>query len=267
VRRFRAGFGALWLLVVAASGTARAGAYSYPAGQGQVIVAAVFTQAGRQFDLSGKFIPTDRFRKLEAEAYIEYGLTDWLTAVIKPFGGKQGFGAGSLGSLYPASAVGAEVGARVHVATLGSITFAVQADGIMPGRGLSPNATLLSDGDAGARLSALATWNFRLGAWPSFVDLDVGYRWYADRLPDEWHGDVTIGIRPWPRLLVLLQSFNTGPAPGAGPRSLAYRQDKLAASLVYDLGAWSIQGGFLTTVAGMNAPAEQGVLLALWRRF
>jgi len=42
-----------------------------------------------------------------------------------------------------------------------------------------------------------------------FVEAEGEYRFYAEDQPGEWRIDLTGGLRPLPRLLVLLQSFTS----------------------------------------------------------
>ena len=87
-----------------------------------------------------------------------------------------------------------------------------------------------------------------------------------DPYPNEARLDATIGVRPIPRLLILLQDFASyAPRQGTLP-CLAY--SKLQPSLVYDLApAWSVQLGFVRTIAGRGIVRETGPIVALWHRF
>jgi hypothetical protein len=74
------------------------------------------------------------------------------------------------------------------------------------------------------------------------------------------------GLRPLPRLLVMLQSF-TSIVNG----SLEFGHvswTKLQPSLVYELTPkWSVQIGGFVTVAGINAGRELGPTAGVWYRF
>jgi protein XagA len=74
----------VWLLLILAAGDARAGAWLMPPGQGQVIAGTAFSGSNRAFDAHGNLIPVPSYKKFELGAYIEYGLTDWLTLVAAP---------------------------------------------------------------------------------------------------------------------------------------------------------------------------------------
>ncbi len=50
--------------------------------------------------------------------------------------------------------------------------------------------------------------------------------------------------------------------PGRDPRWA-----KVEAGVVRSFGAWRVQAGWRSTVAGRQTPAEDGPVLALWRTF
>ncbi|MDQ6703114.1 MAG: hypothetical protein M3Z96_08455, partial [Pseudomonadota bacterium] len=82
----------------------------------------------------------------------------------------------------------------------------------------------------------------------------------------EWRIDLTMGLRPWPRLLMMLQSY-TSIATGAG--QFGHESwTKLQPSLVYAIAPqWSVQIGGFITVAGINAGRELGPTAGVWYRF
>ena len=125
-------------------------------------------------------------------------------------------------------------------------------------------------GDTGGagEVRALAGHNFAIGSWPAFVDAEAAFRLRSAGPPDEWHGDLTLGLRPWGRVMLLLQSFNTISAGAGGPSFPAWRSDSLAASVVYELDAhWSLQAGLFGTIAAVNTNTERGAVVAVWRKF
>jgi hypothetical protein len=103
----------------------------------------------------------------------------------------------------------------------------------------------------------LAGRNVVVAAMEGFVEAQAGYRFYAAGQPGEWRIDLTMGLRPLPRLLVMLQSY-TSIVNG----SLQFGHvswTKLQPSLVYDIAPrWSVQIGGFITVAGINAGRELG---------
>ena len=80
-------------------------------------------------------------------------------------------------------------------------------------------------------------------------------------LPDETRIDATAGAHLNEDWMVLAQAFG-GQADDGGPRWLS-----IEASVVRDLGDWSIQAGWRQAVAGRETPESGGPVIALWRRF
>ena len=73
-------------------------------------------------------------------------------------------------------------------------------------------------------------------------------------------------MRPWPRVLVLVQDFSSF----APSRGMVARQSssKVQLSAVYDLSRrWSVQVGGFHTIAGRDVVREMGPFGALWYRF
>jgi protein XagA len=86
--------------------------------------------------------------------------------------------------------------------------------------------------------------------------------------PDEFHTDITLGVRPYDRWLILMQSFNVI-SEGAGSWGYPdYSYYKLQLSAVYALThALSLQLGGYTTYWGRNALQENGMVLGVWYKF
>ena len=109
--------------------------------------------------------------------------------------------------------------------------------------------------------------SFALGAWPAFVEVAPGVRLRTEPFPSEARLDLTFGLRPIPKLMLLLQGFASA-APSRGTLVQRTSYAKLQTSLVYDLSHWwSVQLGGFQTIAGRNAIRDAGPLAAIWRRF
>ncbi len=104
---------------------------------------------------------------------------------------------------------------------------------------------------------------------PVFAEAQVGYRWRGGRNPDEIILDATLGVRPLPRLMLLLQGFNAvALQPDRRFGGGRMRRHKLQPSLVWSSGeGWSLQVGAFATLAGRETPQERGLVAALWWRF
>jgi hypothetical protein len=107
---------------------------------------------------------------------------------------------------------------------------------------------------------SLETWGF-----PAFLDVQLGYRSRGQN-GDEIRADLTFGVRPQPAVLLMAQSF-TAIAPWPSTAS-SFAAQKFEVSGVYDLNRiFSVQLGFVYAPFGANAPAERGIISAVWARF
>ncbi|HWU13101.1 MAG TPA: hypothetical protein VN157_03730, partial [Caulobacter sp.] len=95
-----------------------------------------------------------------------------------------------------------------------------------------------------------------------FAELQVA-RLRRSGLADETRVDVTAGLRPAPRWLLMVQTF----AGQADSKPFRSRWCKSEISVTRDLGAWSLQAGWRQAMLGRETPADHGPVLAVWRRF
>ncbi|PXW56332.1 hypothetical protein C7450_10881 [Chelatococcus asaccharovorans] len=257
--------------VLLANRGAHAGAWTLPAGRGQAIVTGTFQKADRYFDAQGRTIRGPDYRKFEATAFIEYGLTDTLTAILSP-----SLLSTRVAGPAPADYTGlgyTEIGARYRIVDRDGWIVSAQAIAAFPGptNPLNPAEVCCTDKYADARL--LIGKSFMLGRWPSFVDAQAAYRLRAGAASDEVRLDLTFGIRPLPQWLFLAQSFNvlaTNGLAGGGLLGLlsGTRYHKVQVGAVWDFADnWSLQVAGVATLQGKNAPLERGLVSGLWYRF
>jgi len=240
------------------------GAWLLPPGQGQIIAATFYSESNRAFDARGQLVPVPDYRKFELGTYIEYGLTNWLTLVASPSyvrirNPPPGQSYNGLGE----SEIAARVG--LYRTDTGVLSFQVglRSPGFSFADSLGPFAVRRA---ASLDVRGLAGRNVVVAGMEGFVEAQGAYRFYAAGQPGEWRIDLTMGLRPWPRLLVMLQSY-TSIVNG----SLQFGHvswTKLQPSLVYNIAPqWSVQIGGFITVAGINAGRELGPFAAVWYRF
>jgi hypothetical protein len=242
------------LTAALAAGAARAGPWTQPAGQGQIILKYEDMVASRGFDPDGELadLPAER-RDRSVGLFAEYGLTDRLTLQLKgdwqqgedAFVDYDGRGPLEIGLTWQVWR-----GARTAVSLYGGY-----ADG-GEGRNAGYAAPGIGDHDWEARLSVGRS----LADGRGFVDVQAARR-FRDGLPDETRADATAGVHLNDDWMVLGQMFG-GVADDSGARWL-----NVETSVVRRLGKWSVQAGWRQTVTGRETPAAQGVVLAVWRRF
>lgn len=262
----RLALAALLALALAVPSRAWAAAFNEPAGEGIVIVRGTADRGARSFDRKGHVVRSNAYTKREADAYVQYGVTDWLQAIVKPdivstsLGGRPGGRYTGIGT--------SEVGAQLQVLRDGPAVFAVQGTVHLPATTRNRNLALIGNTSRDADGRALAGLLFDLGPWPSFVDGEVGYRIRSAGAPDEVRLDMTVGTRPRPDTLLLLQSFTTVPTAAGVPFFPRSTYSNLEASVVYDLDThFSVQVGAFITIDGRNALRERAVETSIWYRF
>ncbi|MGA3302678.1 MAG: hypothetical protein ABSC72_05240 [Methylovirgula sp.] len=245
--------------------SAEAGAFLEPPGQGEIITAASFSDSTRFFDSNGKLIPIPAYQKFDLGSYIEYGLSDRVTLVVQPF---ADVAHQDIAKPVQPFAATTDFGARFGLASFGATVISVQVLAHLPLTETSTASGLFDqDRTPGADLRLLLGHGFQINTMPGFLDLAVSHTWLGDGLPDEWHAEATVGMRPIPKLMLLLASYSTI-SPAGGAVCAPWYWMKLQPSVVYDLSQqWSVEGGFFASVFGANAGRELGPTAALWYRF
>jgi len=263
--RARGGGLAVFLICgcVLAGGRAAAGAWTQPAGQG-LMIDTLYGWTGDGAPWGGnKGVDQRRF---DAQSYVEYGIDDNWTLF-----GQAALEDYRLGQPTPDVYQGldySDIGLRRKLWSTGEWVFSGEATLFLPGA-YNPAASAQAGNTGGAGEGRLlAGTNFTLGPWPGFVDAEAGYRLRTAGPPDEWHADLTIGLKPAPGVMLLLQEFGTVSMPTADPNFPAWRQSIVEASVVVPLvDRWSVQFGWFTSVWTVKTNTERGAALSVWRTF
>jgi hypothetical protein len=211
---------------------------------------------------------TPRYNKFEAQALIEYGITDRWTAIINP--GLQKIDIAAPVSAERTGLGYTEFGARYGILQSPDWVVSGQATLRVPGTTDTSNPAAIGYTDVEADLRALLGHNFKLYNMQAFFDLEVAQRVRTAGYPSEFRADATFGVQVLPQWLLLAQSFNVI-SEGAGNTTYdvgSYEYYKLQLSAVYSLTpTWEIQGGGYTTYAGRNALQENGLIFGVWHQF
>jgi protein XagA len=261
--------------IAGAPATAFGGAWTMPQGTGQVIE-TLYGWTGFGPPWGGN--PPANQSRFDAQTYVQYGLTDSLTAF-----GETAFEHYAIGEPTPNTYNGLDysgLGLRQKLWSTGDWIFSGEATAFIPG-GHDSHAPA-QEGNTGwageARLNAgrnftLASipgfgWFPGLGAVPGFLDAEVAYRLRTQGPPDEWHGDLTVGLRFTPQIMLMLQEFTTVSMSTDNRSFPAWRQSVVEASVVYALNnKWSLQLGLFSTVWTVRTNTEHGLALSVWRNF
>lgn len=253
-------------LVLAASLEARAGAWLLPEGEGQAILTLRSVDAREGFGPSGADEVVPDLSKTEAELLLEYGLRDHTTLVFRPqltsvsigepvFAERQGVGY-------------TELGVRRRLWQGERSVFSVQGMARIPGTEEAENPAAAGHTELETDLRLLGGRGFEIAGRDAFLEAQAAYRARLGDPPGEARLDLTFGVRAHERLLLLVQSFNVASDGSAQGVFSDGRYHKLKLSGVWEVAeGWSVQLGWVATVAGEEALKERGVVAALWRRF
>lgn len=257
----------LGLALLGAPGIAWAGAWTMDAGRGQVITTGTFSQANDAFDGSRNTVSIPRYRKIEIEPLLEYGVTDRLTLMFGP-----SFQHIDIAPPIDASRTGlgyTEFGGRFGIWRGDSWVFSGQTLVRVPGTSQTGNPAAIGYTNTEIDLRALLGKSFTLGNMPAFIDLQAAQRVRTGDPPSEFRFDATFGLWVAPQWLLLFQSFNVvSEGAGTGPFFPAYDYEKLQISVVYNFTpAWAVQLGAFTAFNGRNALQENALVTGLWYRF
>ncbi len=255
--------------------TAHGAAWTQKKGDGLIIASFTYDTAKKSFNAVGGLESSPDFEKLEANIYIEYGFTDWLTVLLLP--GYQQVSTGFSGAKRVESGINnTGLGGRLRLFKKGGHVVSVEGTFFLPGGLNTAETTVLSRGNGDLEFRALygasRDFTFFSRTFPGFLDVQVGYRQRDGAPANEFRADMTFGLRPFKRWQILAQSFNII-SDGAGKQTAqnafpAFNIHKAQLAGVYDVSKrFSIQIGGFRTLVGRNIVRESAAFGAIWIRF
>ncbi len=245
------------LLAAAFSRPAQAGAWPQAPGETLAILKHERSAADEVFDASGGRVAMAGRADDAVSLYVERGLTRRLTLQ-----GQAGWTRGEDGFADYAGRGPLELGLRYNLVRSGRSAVSVYVGAALAGEGR--NAGYAPPGAGGTDIEArlLAGRSLAFAGHAAFVDLQLA-RLDRTGLPDETRLDLTLGVEPTDRWLILVQTYagQAGDGPG-DPRWL-----KLELSAARRVGEWRVQAGWRQTLTGRSTPVESGPVFAVWRSF
>lgn len=256
--------------------------WTQSAGHGQVITKIAAFQTTQAFDRHGNTTSLagsgSRFRRLDLNPYVEYGLTDRLTGVANLF--ISSLESRQAGTTERGTDPGdQEFGLRYRLSPRADASpiFAVQGLVKLPlygnGPGLRPGA---GQYDAEGRL--LVGHSLQFGGASAYLVAAPGYRWRSNVPANEWRLDLIAGIKPTVRWLITgevqgVRSVGTigssvGAVPGNPGEGLNYQRwrAQLAATWFIESNVGLMLGAY-HDIAGRNVAKGTGMFAGLWLRF
>jgi hypothetical protein len=240
-----------------------AAAWTLDARHGQAIITTTASRADEGFDGSRSLHSRSRYQKLDTQALLEYGLTDRLTLILAP--GLQHIQVGTSSAATDGNPYYVEAGARLGIWNGSNWVFSGQATLHWTANSGGTNSIPVDNTGTQIDMRALFGYGFRFAHRPAFLDLQAGQRFRSGGTPDEVHVDLTFGVRPSSRWLLMAQLFSVV-SEGAGRSGIpSYDYFKFQPSAVYSLtDRWALQFGGFTTYTGRNSIQENGLLLGAW---
>jgi hypothetical protein len=246
-----------WLLLGPAlwPGEARAGFLQKP-DTTQVITLATLGGFDSAFDHAGRLRRSATFAKAAVDTHVSHGWSERVTLLAQISSERLRPAVINAGDGYDAT-IGL-FGARWRIGAVGAMTLSLQP---MVGYGLSTTGRGVV-----ADLRIVAAQSFTIAGAPAFIETQFGYRHGAPGQPREWRTDLTFGVRPAERWLLLQQFFLAHGVCGAAAAACARLKTQVSA--VYEITpSWSVQLGLFATIAGQRAALEAGGVLGVWRQF
>ena len=248
---------------------ALAGALTQDQGKGIQITTVTLLSGRTEFNNFGNQVPVATYKKQDLASWYEYGVLPWLTYVATSDANNVSVGApenlSSRGLGLSGNGLRALIWSQNSLALSTQILEQVQSDKtrLYPALvGLPPSQT---------DFRVMGGWYNYMRNMPSYFEVEGAYllRTGGAANANEWHVDLTAGIRPRQDWLVLAQMFTIiSDRLKLFDKNTHYTSTKAQFSAVYDFNeTWSYQFGAYISIAGSNTLREKGVVMAVWRRF
>lgn len=252
-------------------GTARAGAWTLPAGEWEMHNSLLYYTSDEFFNERRNRDPISRYDKVEFATYGEYGWDDTLT-----LGGNVALNATTTQAAneWNHGISDPEFFARKRLWKGDSAVFSLQPLVKLPS--VSRDSRLPRSGtrEWDAELRLLGGTSFQWINHHHYFDAGLAYRKRFGDLADQVRFDLTLGLRATEKLTIMPQLFTTWrlEEPNRSDRAQIFENDynlvKPQLSAVYALTESSaLQGGFFHDVYGKNSGQGSGVFISTWHKF
>jgi len=249
----------LWaaLAALCVAGTAHAGAWPQAPGATQVIIGYEPAAAKHGWDANGQQVPLGNWREQSASVFVDHGVTPHLTVTARVTYKDYHTDFDRFSGL---SSI--ELGGRWTVRRTDKAVFALGGS-VESGKGRRSDFDVSTRQGTDTDLRAYYGENFRFHGIEAFADIQLA-RHLRQYDADQWRADVTYGLKPSPKWLLLGQVF-----AGRTDRRAWGRAEWANAqfSAVRDFGPLCVQMGWRRTLYGRNVPVVNALIVGLWRSF
>ncbi|MCE2926355.1 MAG: hypothetical protein LW823_01735 [Rickettsiales bacterium] len=246
-----------------------AGAWTQPAGKGQVIVNTLYYSTDELFNNQGNKVKQARYSKYELNPYFEYGLTDAITA-----GANLSFQRASQSSATNWGVGDSEFFLRTRLFQSDGLVFSLEPMLKLPSPESFNERPQLGGRSIDAGLGASLGYGFSAWGQNHFVNIDAGYRHRFNDPKDQIKLAGTLGVSVTDTLMILPQIFATYRV--SDPSVVSFTQSsgddynllKGQISVVYRYqDGVSFQLGAFSHLDGKNVGSGDGVLFSVWKSF
>lgn len=255
-----------------------AGAWTEPAGHGQIILTNSLFRTGTNFDDAGDpepFAYAGRFHQLVFNPYVEYGVTARNSLIVNANVPRLNF-SNQYSSATSAGLGDVELSLKRRLNSVESPwVFSTQFTVLVPAYSTNRNP---APGNHNVDLEGrfLQGRGFTLARRHAFYDLEVGYRYRHGPPADQVRADATLGFDAAHWLTLMGQFFTIKGMRNGEPISANSNPNaqsdfdlyKYQPSLVFNLGRGTrLQFGMNSAFSGRNTGMGHAALLALWKTF
>lgn len=211
--------------------------------------------------------PIGQFQRLESNNYFEYGLTESVT-----IGGKAIYGTTWLNNAAVSQSQSGfselEGFGQYQILRSNKHAVSIRVAAATPVQLQSGARTSLMGKGVDLDFSALYGRDLLFKPVKIFTAAELGYRKNIGENADQIRTQITFGIEPHRRVLVLVEAFGTMSMQNHQKDGADFDIVKLQPSLVIKATErWSIQAGLNREVAGRNLELGRTFFIGLWSRF
>ena len=268
VSRIRAGLCIIMAAGIAGTTPAMAGAWPQTPGDIQIIVPFSSTTASKTYDDDREAVRRNRYTKQELAPYIEYGFSENITLIGNfALTHERSSWLGTPISDRAVSRI--ETGARFALGTWQNTLFSIQPLLAWHGAASTDDPFASRRGDIDGEIDITMGQNFTWLGMNGFTDNLIGIRVRPANRPSELKANLTIGLRPFERTMIMLKSESyTSFSGGGGAAPSQVQSSKLGFSFVREIDKTvSLELSAMASVSGRNTIKERSLGLGLWYHF